>query len=78
MRHAVLTLAVLFGVLSVVALTGLGWGLLCWSIAGAFQTVLHYPGDPSARIELLIWSGALIISVFFTVRLSLLYRRQWK
>jgi hypothetical protein len=75
MRYAVLTLAVLFGILSVVALTGLGWRLLGWGIAGAFQSVLHYSSDPSAQIEMLIWSGASIISLFFTVRLSLLYRR---
>jgi len=51
MRYAVLTFAVLFGILSVAALTGLGWRLLGWSMAGAFQSVLHYSSEPSAHID---------------------------
>jgi len=78
MRYTVLILAVLFGVLSFLALAGLGWRLLGWSIAGAFQTVLHYSDDPSASTELSIWSAASVISLFFAVRLTLLYRRNWK
>ena len=78
MRYGVLILAVLFGILSVMALTGLGWRFLGWNIAGAFHTVLRYSDDPSARTELLIWSVASVVSIFFTVRLTLLYRRNWK
>ena len=44
MRYAVLTLAFLFGILSVIACMGLGWRFVGWSIAGAFQNTLHIPG----------------------------------
>jgi hypothetical protein len=78
MRYVVLTLAILFASLSAVAFVGLGWRLVGWSIAGAFQSVLHTTDDPAAHTELMIWTAASIISVFFTVRLIILYRRQWK
>jgi hypothetical protein len=78
MRYAVLTLAIVFATLSMIALVGLGWRLVGWSIAGAFQSVLHTTDDPAAHIELAIWAAASIISGFFTVRLIMLYRRQWK
>jgi len=78
MRYAVLTLSILFAGLSAVALFGLGWLVVGWSIAGAFQSVLHTSDDPSAHMELAIWTAAAIISVFFTVQLIKLYRRQWK
>lgn len=78
MRRTVLILAVLFGILSVVALAGLGWRVLGWSIAGAFHSLLNYSDDPSASTELSIWSAASVISIFFTVRLTLLCRRNWK
>jgi hypothetical protein len=78
MRYAVLTLAILFATLSAVALSGLGWRILGWYVAGAFQDVLHTTRDPAAQAEMAIWSAATIVSVFFTVRLITLYRRQWK
>lgn len=78
MRYAVLTLAILFATLSVIALSGLGWRLLGWYVAGAFQSVLHTTNHPSARSEMTIWSAATIVSVFFTARLITLYRDQRK
>jgi len=78
MRYAVLTLAIVFATLSMIAFVGLGWRLVGWSIAGAFQSVLHATDDPAAHTELSIWAAASIISGFFTVRLIMLYRRQWK
>jgi len=78
MRYALLTLAILFATLSLVALSGLGWRFLGWYVAGAFQGVLHTTNDPSARSEMAIWSAATIVSVFFTVRLVTLCRDQWK
>jgi hypothetical protein len=77
MRYAVLTLAFLFGLLSCIAVAGLFWRLLGWSVAGAFQSVLHAPSDPLTHTELVIWSASSIVSIFFTVWLSRLYRRQW-
>jgi len=78
MRYAVLTLVLLFGILSVIACVGLGVRFVGWSVAGAFQSTLHMPGDPAAPTELAIWSVATVTSIFFTVRLIQLYRRQWK
>jgi hypothetical protein len=46
MRYAVLTLAFLFGLLSCIAVAGLLWRLLGWSVAGAFQSVLYAPKRP--------------------------------
>jgi hypothetical protein len=73
MRYAVLTLALLFGMLSCVAVAGLSWRLLGWSVAGAFQSVLHTPRDLSAHTELVIWTASSIVSIIFTAWLFRLY-----